>query len=947
MTDRWQQLEKICQSALEVEESKRRAFLEDACGGDAELRREVESLLRYDKGGDRFIEEPALEMAAKMVAQEKPESLVGQKLGSYQIVSVLGAGGMGVVYQARDTRLKRSVAIKVLPNDRLSDPERKRRFIQEARAASALNHPNIITIHDIGNESGIDFIVMEYVTGKTLDERIPRKGMQLNEALKLAVQMADALSKAHSAGIIHRDLKPSNVMVTDEGLVKVLDFGLAKLTEVEGHQGGTRTTQPQTETGTIIGTVSYMSPEQAEGKKVDARSDTFSFGAVLYEMVTGQKAFEGDSKISTLAAIVKQEPKPVSQRVPGIPQDLEKIVNRCLRKDPERRFQHMADIKVTLHELKEESDSGTLAEKTPAVRWTRPVLVCVGAALVVVAITTAAWLFRGTASKPGGVPEVIPLTSYTGTEQNPNFSPDGNQVAFSWNGEKQDNFDIYVKLIGSPTPLRLTSNPAKDVSPAFSPDGRSIGFVRVSNEHATFMLIPAIGGPERPIAEIPAPNPHVPGGPAFAWFPDGKWVVTGGLALLSTESGEIRSLTYSPTQSISDYSPSVSPDGRTLAFSRLASLGTAEIYILNLTEDFKPREEPRRLTSLKHVSSSPVWTPNGQEIIFSSGALGSPFSLWKVPASGAREPEPLPFTSEGAYSPAVSRSGNRLAYERSVSDDNIWRLSLSGPGVASGPPARFIASTRDDGNARYSPDGKRIAFGSTRNGVYGLWVSDADGSNAMELFSRAGAASGDPSWSPDGQRIAFDSSAEGHTDVYVIQARGGKPIRLTTDPADDDDPNWSGDGNWIYFASNRTGRPEVWKVSSAGGKAVQVTRNGGGRALESPDRKSLYYTKGHIPTPSGLWNMAVNGGHESQVLPSVFINVFSLVNDGIYFIPEPGPDRKCSIRFLSFATGKLRTVAPISESPWEGLSVSPDGRFLLFCQTDQGGGDLMLVENFR
>jgi eukaryotic-like serine/threonine-protein kinase len=368
MTDRWQEIEKICQAALELEESQRRAFLEKACAGDEKLQREVESLLRFEGRGDRFIEEPALELAAKMIVPENPESLLGQQLGSYQILSLLGAGGMGVVYRGRDVRLNRSVAIKVLPKDKMSDPERKRRFIQEARAASALNHPNIITIHDVGSESGIDFIVMEYVAGKSVDQLIPRKGMRLNEALKLAIQMADALAKAHSAGIVHRDLKPTNVMVADEGLMKVLDFGLAKLTEVEGDKDGTRTLESQTEEGMIIGTLSYMSPEQAEGRKVDARSDIFSFGAVLYEMISGQKAFQGDSKLSTLGAIVKQEPKPVSELLPGIPRDLEKVINRCLRKDPARRFQTMADLKVVLEELKDESDSGTLAGTASGVR---------------------------------------------------------------------------------------------------------------------------------------------------------------------------------------------------------------------------------------------------------------------------------------------------------------------------------------------------------------------------------------------------------------------------------------------------------------------------------------------------------------------------------------------------------------------------------------------------
>jgi len=566
---RWQQVEKLCQSALELEESQRAGFLERACAGDKKLRREVESLLQFDSRGGRFIEKPAMEVAAKMMADEKPESLIGQQIGSYEILSLLGAGGMGVVYQARDTRLKRSVAIKVLPADKVSDPERKRRFIQEARAASALNHPNIITIYDIGSESGIDFIVMEYVAGETLDQRIPRKGMRLNEVFKLAIQMADALAKAHSAGIVHRDLKPTNVMVTEEGLVKVLDFGVAKLTEAsESDKGGTRTTQLQTEEGTIVGTVSYMSPEQAQGKKVDVRSDIFSFGAVLYEMVTGQRAFAGETSLAIMTAILREEPKPASQIVKGLPHDLEKILNRCLRKEPARRFQHMDDLKVALEELKEESDSGLLAGPPPAVPLARRSRVWWATALVTMVLVVATWLFRGT-REPAPAPETVPLTSYAGFERCPSFSPDGNQVVFSWNGEKQDNWDIYLKLIGSPNSVRLTTDPADDVSPAFSPDGRSIGFVRVSKEQANFIIIPAIGGPERSIAAISPPDvPFTNYGRSFDWLPNGKWVVTDGLALLSLETRETRGLTSPSPKSSSDHFPSVSPDGRTVAFIR-------------------------------------------------------------------------------------------------------------------------------------------------------------------------------------------------------------------------------------------------------------------------------------------------------------------------------------------------------------------------------------------
>ncbi|HEX2521323.1 MAG TPA: protein kinase, partial [Terriglobia bacterium] len=474
--ERWQQIDKLLERVLELEPGERRDFLDEACAGDEELRREVEALLGAHEQAGSLLSSPAFGAANQ---KSVPQSLLGQSFGHYQILSRLGEGGMGIVYKARDQHLDRFVAIKVLPPELVADPDRKRRFVQEAKAASSLNHPNIITLHDIGNESGIDFIVMEYVAGKTLDQRIPRKGMRLNEALKFAVQMADALAKAHSAGIIHRDLKPTNVMVTD-GSVKVLDFGLAKLTEVESGEGVTRSLESLTETGTIVGTVSYMSPEQAEAKKVDARSDIFSFGSVLYEMVSGQKAFQGDSKMSTVAAILKQEPQPISQRAPGTPLELEKIINRCLRKDPERRFQHMADIKVALQELREESDSGTLAGALPAVRPTRWPWGWAGAALAVVALAVATWLFRGTARKPAGAPEVVPLTTSAGFERSPSFSPDGNQVAFSWNGDKQDNFDIYIKLIGSPTPVRLTTDPAEDIRPAFSPDGRSIGFLRVS-----------------------------------------------------------------------------------------------------------------------------------------------------------------------------------------------------------------------------------------------------------------------------------------------------------------------------------------------------------------------------------------------------------------------------------------------------------------------------------
>jgi len=274
--------------------------------------------------------------------------MIGRTIAHYQILEKLGEGGMGVVYQARDTHLDRLVAIKFLPHDRTADAERKRRFVQEAKSASALNHPHIITVHDVASDDGVDFIVMECVAGKTLKEAIGWKGLKLNDVLTYGAQIADALAAAHAAGIVHRDLKPGNVMVTDRGLVKVLDFGLAKLTEIAADEDAvTVSVMPKTEEGLVVGTAAYMSPEQAEGKRVDARSDIFSFGAVLYEMVTGRRAFSEESKVATLSAILHKEPPPLE----NVPPELDKIIRRCLRKDAGRRIQHMVDVKLALEDL--------------------------------------------------------------------------------------------------------------------------------------------------------------------------------------------------------------------------------------------------------------------------------------------------------------------------------------------------------------------------------------------------------------------------------------------------------------------------------------------------------------------------------------------------------------------------------------------------------------------
>jgi eukaryotic-like serine/threonine-protein kinase len=788
----------------------------------------------------------------------------------------------------------------------------------------------------------------------------------LKTALKYGVQMADALAAAHTAGIVHRDLKPGNLMITESGLVKVLDFGLAKLIEdpttsaLEMTKTLSISPQAKTEEGIILGTVSYMSPEQAEGKRVDPRSDIFSLGSVLYEMITGRKAFQGETKLSTLTAILREEPKRASQIVEDLPRELERIISRCLRKDQNRRFQHMGDVKVELEELKEESDSGKLLVASGLERadhWNRLWAGILLALLAAVAV--AVWFNYRRSEAPEQPMTVVPLTSYAGNESQPSFSPDGNQVAFCWNGENQDNYDIYQKLIGSEPPRPLTSDPADDTSPAWSPDGRSIVFLRsLSPEKAAVFLISVLGGPERQLAEvykIPFSDIDFVSASAPAWSPDGKWLVLAdknspeepiGLFLLSIETGDKRRLSSPPTKSIGDTDPAFFPDSRTLAFIRTAAFAVGDVYLRTLSDGLEAAGEVKRLTFDNLWDSHPAWTQDGREIIYSSGSPTQ--TLWRVAASGPGKPQRLASFGEEVDHPALSRQGQRLAYSRRSSDSNIWRVQLAGLQGKVSPPVSFIHSTQFEFDAMFSPDGKRIAFSSRRTGHDEIWVCNSDGSHAVKLTSFNGPLTGAPYWSPDGQRLAFQSIAEDRFKIFLVSASRGKPRRLTSDAAWEEPSSWSRDGQWqwIYFGSNRGGDFQIWKMPTQGEKAVQVTRKGGFRALESPDRKVLYYAKNDGPT--GLWTVPVEGGEESQVLASVSHGEnFDVVDEGIYFIPTPDPTAGYSIQFFSFATRKMTPITKIEKPANLGLSVSPDRKWILYSQIDQQSSDLMLVENFR
>ena len=545
--------------------------------------------------------------------------------------------------------------------------------------------------------------------------------------------------------------------------------------------------------------------------------------------------------------------------------------------------------------------------------------------------------------------EAVPLTSYPGVELNPAISPDGNTVAFTWNGEAEDNSDIYVQAIGSSRPQRLTTNPAVDMSPAWSPDGKTIAFLRRLNaERNQLILIPAIGGPENVLTETRnTVLSSLLGSTArsnVAWTPDGQWIAvphhesdksSRGLSLVSVLTGSKRPLTQPPAGYF-DENPAFSR-GRTLAFARRIGTGGSDLFVQALSTDFVARDPLKRLTT-SGQASKPVWTNDGQQIVYVASG-----SLRIIGASSPDSSRSLPL--EGNVSDVSLQ--HHLVYSVESLDTNVWRAELR-PAESSPVTAQLLIwSTRLDGQPQFSPDGKKIAFRSNRSGRAQIWISNADGSSPVQLTS----FSSDtyyPMWSPDGVQILFHARLDGQAgaDLFSVPASGGPPKRLTTDPSNDVLASYSRDGHWIYFGSNRSGQREIWKMPAAGGDATRITD--GAMAYTGPLESSdgtLFYA--HENPEKGIWKIPVGGGNAEQVTGPTGRPNFTLGAGGIYYASAPETPTRQLIRFLSFSTGQSRPVVVANQGiNGLGMSLSPDERYLLFTQRDHAGSDLMIVKDF-
>jgi len=625
--------------------------------------------------------------------------------------------------------------------------------------------------------------------------------------------------------------------------------------------------------------------------------------------------------------------------------------SRFIETIPTRGYRFIAPVVTSLEQVSTSPQVSKHAPKPPvlvAARRTmhRPHLLIGAGAIALIVFGLAAWSFHSQPKSEAMLPSnPIPLTTYQGSENAPSLSPDGNQVAFEWNSEKQDKFDIYVKAVGSDTTLlRLTNAPNPSRHPSWSPDGRTIAFERiVSPGKLDLMLISALGGPERKLAEFRSTFDQE--GYTPTWSANSKWLVfpamtdSGShLLRISVESGETAAIT-SPPLAMADTNPSISPDGNTLVFDRHGAFNGGSLYTMRIDADAKPISPTALLFSGTRYWQA-RWTENSKEII--THLVSEPtYSAVRIRVDGSSAPQRVVgVSSNGLFD--IARKGNRFVFATLHGDTNIWRIDLTTRPLR---PAPFISSTIRDVSPEYSPDGRRLAFHSNRSGTgTQIWISDNDGKQAQQITFMQGGITASPHWSPDGQSIVFDSSSSGHFQIYTTSANGGKAIQRTHGDSDSFGGTWSRDGRWLYYTSNKTGRNELWKVSVNGGSPIPVTRNGGTMAIESQDGRTLYYSK--ESGNGSIWKMPTAGGPEQQLTDSLFRTNFAVIPTGIYFMTAPGINGTSKLGFYSFGSGAITTVLPIG-LPEYGLAVSPDGRYLLYDQLDNPASDLMLVENFH
>ncbi|HEY0321647.1 MAG TPA: protein kinase [Pyrinomonadaceae bacterium] len=908
--DRWQQVKELFHSALEREASERSGYLLKACAGDDSLREEVLSLIASHESRGSFLDAPAYEVAAELLAGEP---MKGKLIGHYKIVELLGRGGMGEIYLAEDTRLDRKVALKLLPAEWTEDADRLARFQREARAASALNHPNILTIYEIGEADGVHFIATEFIEGETLRQRMQAK-MKLEEIFEVAIQIASALAAAHEAGIIHRDIKPENIMIRRDGIIKVLDFGLAKLIErgKEINSEGATNMLSNTHPGIVMGTVQYMSPEQARGLPVDARTDIWSLGCVLYEMVTRRAPFEGPTMTDVLAAILEREPPPFSAVIQDAPAQLEWIIRKALRKDRDERFQTARELVGDLRSLKEELEFEAKLEAsvapdahplTPSISTTErnsrasysnqvlqtrsiqaaatrssveaPVQVVkkrrtlifalAGLAAFVVVFVLAAgaykFLWVKKAAWPFGRINITQLTNSRNVIHSA-ISPDGNYLAYVISDREQHS--LWLRQVSAANDTLII--PPSDTGfwgVTFSRDGKELFYISRNREGGigTLYRIPVLGGtPTKVLTNIDSP---------VAFSPDGKQMafVRGGfpsrdesaLMISDTEGNSERTLAVRkrPQRFYPIYftGASWSPDGEWIACAMVNTPPFGGFYAFNVKDGTEKQLTPAIFTQLGRME----WLRDMSGLVFVGSDLVTPSlpgQVWFVSYPGG---ELRRITNDliNYRGLSLTADATRLVTSSVSEFSNLW--SVPDGDVAR---ARQIAPIRSRGGLAFTPDG-RVVYSTETSSTWDIWIMNQDGSNRKQLTG-GGRQSIDPAVSPDGRYIVFTSAQPASVDLWRIDIDGGNPVQLTRDMFAFN-AAFSPDGRWVVFTSGAKKGPKIQRISINGGEPVGLLDKPAYRPTVSPDGRwiAVFYTDSPTQTADVYRKIGIfpfNGG---------------------------------------------------------------------------------------
>jgi serine/threonine protein kinase/Tol biopolymer transport system component len=885
--ERWKGIEALYHAARTLPPGERAAFLAEACRDDEALRRDVESLLNEPVSAEGFLAWPALAMGAQLVADSPPGGMSGRTLGAYDLQTLLGAGGMGEVYRARDTTLGRDVAVKILPRVFTSNPDRLARFEREARMLATLNHPHICAIYGLEEADGVRFLILELVNGETLAERLERAGLAVPEALTLARQIADALEAAHEKGIVHRDLKPANIKITPDGAVKVLDFGLAKAMAdhvVSPHASPPKMTVNATRSGVILGTAAYMSPEQTRGLAVDRRTDVWAFGCILFEMVSGRAPFSGHTVSDVMASVLQGEPN-WTALPDATPVALNSLLHRCLEKDTRRRLHDIADARIEIEDvLANRSVPGAVGAVNRSTR-TRDRLAGLAAGALITAL--AATAIRSIELRPGSGSDAAPsfsrivrLTSGPAVEFGPAISPDGKWVAYV--SDARGPFDVWVKFLAGGDPINLTAATNLDVT-----NVSGISGLDISPDGTRIAVMARIRGTSAPLDtwEIPAPLPGVPrkllaDRLGMRWSLDGRQIAfiraggSAGDALYVADADGTNPREIAQAQGgLHIHWPAWSRDGFIYFIHNKGTVLNGEpSEIARIDSRGGPIET---VVPTTRRANFPLPMPDGSGLIYAANPNAADMSLWWRPANGGTVRQLTLGAGEYAE-PRVSADGRTLVATLFEAHESLNRIP-----VAFGRPAQMAPVTdgfSGDFDPAISPDGTRLVFASSRAGNRHLWTSRLDGSEARPLTS-GNSLDERPSFSPDGQQIAFVSDRSGPRTIWVINADGGAP-RKVADVGVLGSLTWSPDGRRIAYAASAGDRPGLWSVSVADGRTTRLATPGpAAEPTWSSSRDVIAYIAATATGP-GITSVAfldprgqpIDSGLPPPPAPAVFAN---------------------------------------------------------------------------